>query len=616
MERSDRRSRKEARFYTPPRYNNAGNTSPRKKTTGLTVRSIQRALMSPEGAVMMLNLGLQPISPPPSGQRPRRSLEDLVTKAVDPNNPGVADLVLQECITPEALKLLTELVMDFRVKAPLGTVIDIDSTTDYVLGKLQQLHEVTGEATVDQLEAAAAKRAPTSETPAKPRTLPPPPAATFDDMLGEALKPSTATSLASMASPSHVKVLDTIHRAAHAALPPGSRWWSDAEYWNFMRTACITELDKLAPGHTAPSVAQLSAAADRLALPPAPNPPRSLPRNPHNVLYDGITAGDLEHLKGFDEQLRGVLGGALLDTGDDSDERRDRNASPRQAIPAQVPYKVSPTLFKRTAETEFINWISMKYIKYRNIAAKVFGKLGNGLGAECPDLMECLKDVHTYFKYDPVFMDHIYALGKAYKGEVAKYRDLVAKLDWEKGPHMFPPEQFDNAWLIHLEYCTSFLTAVQRTGMKTWGQIYVILYADYSEWADLPPATTDTVMCALKARNVYTTPINYNGKTELVTVPRPLTTAVAPTVLHDAAPTVTTPVVTKAPTPKAPKGNIAIAGVTVIPWHEVRDRKLCANCYGSHESHTCTVLCRRAICHPPWLSRAFDGHMRKSCKEK
>ena len=112
----------------------------------------------------------------------------------------------------------------------------------------------------------------------------------------------------------------------------------------------------------------------------------------------------------------------------------------------------------------------------------MFGKLGNGLGADCPDLMECLKDVHSYFQDDRVLMEHIYALGRVYKLEVANYRSLVAKLDWDAGPHMFPPEQFDNAWLIHLEYCTSFLTSVQRTGTRTWGDFYIILYADSSEW--------------------------------------------------------------------------------------------------------------------------------------
>ena len=81
-----------------------------------------------------------------------------------------------------------------------------------------------------------------------------------------------------------------------------------------------------------------------------------------------------------------------------------------------------------------------------------------------------------------------------------------------------------------------------------------------------------------------------------------------------------TPAGGKIDTPKArdaPRGNILVSGVTAIPWTEVQSKRLCANCYATtHAAAACTVLCRKAMCHPPWLTRPFDGHTRKDCKAK
>ena len=331
---SGHRQRKSPQRYAPQQYNNAGNLSPGTMSNRMTVRNMQRALQSPRGIAMMQTLGLSPtpVSPLPNGQRVRRSLEDIVTKSVAPGDPGLTDLVLTEHISIAAVTLLSELAREFRVNAPLGTTIDIDTTLTYVLQALQELHPVQ---TVEQLEAAAAKHAHVNETPAfRPpaATPPPPPAATFEDMLVQAIKPASATSLATIASQSQVKVLDAISRAAHNTLPSGSRWWSDDEYWTHMRKACIAELDKLAPGYTAPSLAQL-AAADRLAQPPPPNPSHSTQRTQGAMLYDGLTTADMQHLMTYDTQLQGVIGSALQFNGDDSDGKHERPVTARNVIP-------------------------------------------------------------------------------------------------------------------------------------------------------------------------------------------------------------------------------------------------------------------------------------------
>ena len=211
---------------------------------------------------------------------------------------------------------------------------------------------------------------------------------------------------------------------------------------------------------------------------------------------------------------------------------------------------------------------------------------------------------------------------------MAVYDALVSKLDWTTGVLCFPPGKYDDAFLLHMDICTSYLTDTQRSQARTWGEIFQTLFADYTEWDELPPATFDTVMCALKARNVFTTPLTYTGR-KAMALAAPTTAAptyaappyaapapAAPTrtpvtrpTTHSAAPTTTA-----APTP--PKGNIAVTGVTPIPWSEIVRRTLCANCYSAaHASPDCTVFCRKKCCHPPWLTR-FDGHARKDCKAR
>ena len=98
---SGHRQRKSPQRYAPQQYNNAGNLSPGTMSNRMTIRNMQRALESPRGIAMMQTLGLSPtpVSPPPNGQRVRRSLEDIVTKAVAPGDPGLTDLVLTEHIS-------------------------------------------------------------------------------------------------------------------------------------------------------------------------------------------------------------------------------------------------------------------------------------------------------------------------------------------------------------------------------------------------------------------------------------------------------------------------------------------------------------------------------------
>ena len=180
---------------------------------------------------------------------------------------------------------------------------------------------------------------------------------------------------------------------------------------------------------------------------------------------------------------------------------------------------------------------------------------------------------------------------------------------------------------VHLEYVTSYLVSVQRSHARSWGEIHQTLYADYTEWADLPPATMDNVMCALRARNVWTTPIDYTGRKVVAygmvpkTTPTPAPTPAAPRpAVPSRGPTTTTTPLPAAPTaaPKAPKGNIAVPGVASMSWADIVKGNLCANCYSAaHRSDACTVACRKLCCHPPHSGLArFDGHQRRDCKAK
>ena len=127
-------------------------------------------------------------------------------------------------------------------------------------------------------------------------------------------------------------------------------------------------------------------------------------------------------------------------------------------------------------------------------------------------------------------------------------------------------------------------------------------------------------MCALKARNVFSTPLWFTGRKTLTLAAPPAPVHAPPAPAAPTRPPATRPTGHHAPPaatgPAAPKGNIAIAGVTILPWSEIVRKTLCANCYSAaHASMDCTVLCRKKCCHPPWLAR-FDGHARKDCKAR
>ena len=588
-----------------------------------------------------------------------RSFEDVLLKLLEPDDPNLADLDIATAISPSALILLRELVSAHRSAHIKLADLTYDAHLESIAATLQEVIPTGGGVSVAQLEAAAAKLAPKAKTPT-PSETPPDQAAPAKNTATPATKPNPAPpakesapvpfklwtlinaacsptqgkTLSEIASPDHVRVIETIVRVARAKMPLDMGQCTNA----VMEGLCVRELTNLAPGHATPSLKQLSEAAKALdAVGVAPE------------------AGlDMAHLKSFDPHLRQVCEDAL--GGDDASTDHDEApVLPKTRLPKtlvglgtvqtpgpyaqkphpiydlaqQVPFNVSPSLHKRTAEHQIRAFFLTKNNTKMGIALQVFGKLGITLGAEDPDLMRCCKGPQHYFRHDPKLREHMDNVAEHYKLEVAVYDELMEELDWKTGKHTFPPGRFDDVFIIHLEYCTSFMCCNQRSGTKTWGEIWMILFAYYAEWAELPAATFENVNCALKARNVFTTPIDYIGKKQPVPITGPIPYPIILPHAHQppapaAAPAPAPPRPPRqprappggpaAPGVKPPKGNVDPAGVVAVPWTDILKNHLCANCYAAtHPATACTVPCRRARCHPPWLPR-FDGHLRKDCK--
>ena len=537
-----------------------------------------------------------------SPARTMRSLEDVLLKILEPNNVMVADLDVAVVLTGPARALLMKMLKEHRIDHYTAEDLSYDGQLQGVANALQALNPVLSGPTVAQLEGAAAKQAP-AET--KPKSV--------EDFLNACLFPTKELTLDAIASPEHARVIQTIVRAARAKLPCDQHSCTPEAVKNL----AYAELHALAPGYNTPSLEQLTAAVVPI------NPPSKKSRR----------AGANAHLMTFDPQLRGVCQDAL-DDDDVSDDIPEFNHSNRvqprsKPVVKQVDFAVSAALHRRTSEPEMRAWNLQKNLGRQKIAAWVFGPNGDSLGAFEPGMMKTCKDAAKAFKNCLELREHVDALYETYKNEMITYDHLVGQLDWTTGTLAFPPGKYDEVILPHLELCTSHVTYFQRSNFNTWGQNFMTLWADYTEWADLPEATFDTVMCALKARNVYSTPLWYTGRKALTLAAPPAPVLAAPALAPPAraapAPAAPTRPPTTRPTghatpaatgPAAPKGNIAIAGVTVLPWSDIVKNSLCANCYSAaHAATACTVLCRKKCCHPPWLAR-FDGHARKDCKAR
>lgn len=564
-----------------------------------SVSKFLRFLASPLGKATAAALMAASSSP----VRTTRSFEDVLQKVLEPNNDAVADLDLATVITAPAKELLMQLLRDYRVDNFTAEALSYDGQLEGISKALQALNPVPGGPTVAQLEGAVAKQPPAV---AKTKTV--------EELLDACLFPTKELTLQSIASPEHARVIETIVRAARAKLPCDLRLCTP----ELTKNLAYDELNALAPGYNAPTLAQLTA-----AIVPGKPPSKSLRR----------AGTDVDHLLSFDPQVRAVCEGAL----DDVDGSEDADTQPPKhitiTITKQVAFAISAALHRRTSESQMKAWGLAKNLNRQTLAAQVFGPKGNSLGAFTPGLMRCVKDAVRAFKNCPSLREHLEALYEHYKNEMGVYDELVGHLDWDKGVLCFPPNKYEDVILIHLEICTGYLTDTQRSQTKSWGENHQTLDADYTEWSELPPATFDTVNCALKARNVFSTPLEYTGKRgRILLAPAPAAPAhaapayAAPAYAAPApaaparapaarAPTHTAALATVA-APKPPKGNIAVPGVASVPWAEVVNKRLCANCYSAaHASPACTVPCRKMCCHPPWLTR-FDGHARKDCKAR
>ena len=567
--RRNHRERKRTTFYSPE--------APKKRTSFAERFKVFAA--SPEGKDFLRATSL-------SNAPPARTFDDLLGALIDPENSPFTGETLTQMATPAAIALLTEMLTEHRTRSTSVSALTFDAQKAAVAAALEKLHQAADGPSLAQLEGAAAKRqAPLTKELPKQKT--------FDEVLEAAMTGNKETPLNTIATPAHARTLEAIVRTARAAMPFDMSSWTP----QLLRSTCLAELDRLAPGFTSPSLEQLTAAGHT-------KPPQKgkAPKSKDAPTADSVDA----FLLGLNDPH---LANVCRDTLDQHNSGDDEDPQPivrQRVVPKQVEYAISPSLHRRTGLTKLRAWNLPKNLVRQELAAFVFGPDGTSLGAFDPDLEKCLKDVIKGFKHDPVLRDHHEIVGTTYKHAIVIYDAAVAKLDVSKGLCAFPPAQYDDLIVLHLEYCTGYLTMTQRSGTLTWGEIFMILFADYSKWATLPEATIDNVMCALKARNKFSTPITYNGKTPLN----------IPQLAAPAPQAATIPNQDKAgtKTPQLPKGNVLVPGKTPPTWKEIVDGKMCANCYGTgHAGPACPVKCARAACHPPHTAR-FIYHARKDCK--